>query len=453
MSEKHVDYEGLAHFKEKCDELYLNPKDLSEFETECYNTYLRGALTTKLGGSAYVPRPNFTTSDYNVYYEIDGNISLLYENISPADMANINFSENGNYIILCVVPLKVDGTIAIANGFVCSVTIKRSGTEGDALYIKPCSLFSSKSSIPKLSRLNQLVQSKYSEVYERTHGGIYDYAKSCVSYPSKGYIWIGAICTKTDLCSYFKIDRTNIFTTDLKVYNRRINLSYQGKRYYYNISTKDYHTSNYRKDSISSSISYISINGSVITLPGGYEGVGALGNDPLSASTISGTDDSFISIMPDCSIDVAGYPSGIYYLVYNNSKTTVGTKGGNLEIPKGLINFQNLYFADKYSDIITPDEDDYKYLYWLIDTHTWVFSIGVGEKKAAVQRTDSILLAKYYWNAETSTITDVELMATTLHLATDKFVKLYVENQMQYFNEKISNLTDELNLLKEKIKE
>lgn len=134
LSEKHVDYKGLAHFKEKCDELYLNSRDLSEFETECHNTYLKSMLTTKLGGTAYVARPNFKTADYNIYHEIDGVISLVYENIPSSEMANLTLSDSGNYIILCASPLEVDGTIAIVNGFVCSVTIKRSGTEGAALY-------------------------------------------------------------------------------------------------------------------------------------------------------------------------------------------------------------------------------------------------------------------------------------------------------------------------------
>lgn len=115
-------------------------------------------LTTKLGGIAYVERPNFKTADYNIYHEIDGVISLIHENIPSSEMANLTLSDSCNYIILCASPLEVDGTIAIVNGFVCSVTIKRSGTEGATLYIKPRSLFSSKSSIPKLSRLNQLVQ-------------------------------------------------------------------------------------------------------------------------------------------------------------------------------------------------------------------------------------------------------------------------------------------------------
>lgn len=48
MSEKHIDYEGLAHFKEKCDELYLNSRGLSEFETEFHNNALKVCLPQSL---------------------------------------------------------------------------------------------------------------------------------------------------------------------------------------------------------------------------------------------------------------------------------------------------------------------------------------------------------------------------------------------------------------------
>ncbi|MCM1286630.1 MAG: hypothetical protein NC227_10790 [Bacteroides sp.] len=64
MSEKHVDYEGLAHFKEKCDELYLNEEDLAKFKSECENIYALQKTVDEIKQNQ-IPQKVLTQAEYD----------------------------------------------------------------------------------------------------------------------------------------------------------------------------------------------------------------------------------------------------------------------------------------------------------------------------------------------------------------------------------------------------